>query len=158
MWKTAFKRFEVIWSAYAGHIGSNVLKAAFQKFYLVHSWIPWPTYKYIYCINVLIAGNDQPTISVTHFAPGTACHNPFSYEKFISNSWYEEVFHCTYNWHPINPAGLLLLCSHKDTWTFTSIFTTNIFESPSSFCFSNVMRYFNRVANFRHWNVFPATR
>ena len=35
MWKTAFKKFEVIWSAYAYHITSNYLKAVFHKFYLV---------------------------------------------------------------------------------------------------------------------------
>ena len=39
MWKTAFKKLEVIWSAGAGHITWNVLKAVFHKFYLVHTWI-----------------------------------------------------------------------------------------------------------------------
>ena len=33
LWKTIFKKFEVIWSV-------------FHKFYLVHSWIPWLTYTY----------------------------------------------------------------------------------------------------------------
>ena len=37
LWKTAFKKFEVVWSAYADHITSNILKAVFHKFYLVHS-------------------------------------------------------------------------------------------------------------------------
>ena len=39
MSKTAFEKFEVIWSAGADHITSNFLKAVFYKFYLVHSWI-----------------------------------------------------------------------------------------------------------------------
>ena len=34
MWKTAFKKFKVIWSAF--------LRAVFHKFYLVHSWVFWP--------------------------------------------------------------------------------------------------------------------
>ena len=38
MWKTAFKNFEGIWSAWADHIPSNFSKAVFHKFYLVHSW------------------------------------------------------------------------------------------------------------------------
>ena len=37
MWKTAFKKFEVIWSA-----TSDFLKAVFHKVYLVHSWILCP--------------------------------------------------------------------------------------------------------------------
>ena len=28
----------------ADHITLNFLKAVFHKFYLVHSWIPWPIY------------------------------------------------------------------------------------------------------------------
>ena len=40
MWKTPFKKFEVIWCA--DHITSNSLKTVFHKFYLVFSWIPWP--------------------------------------------------------------------------------------------------------------------
>ena len=38
LWKTAFKSFEVIWSA--KHTSN--LKVVFHKFYLDHSWIPWP--------------------------------------------------------------------------------------------------------------------
>ena len=30
----------------ADHITSNFLKAVFHKFYLVHSWIPWPIYPF----------------------------------------------------------------------------------------------------------------
>ena len=41
---TAFKKFEVISSALANHIISNFLKAVFHKFYLIHSWIPWPIF------------------------------------------------------------------------------------------------------------------
>ena len=36
-WKTAFKKFEVIWSAEADHITSNYLNAVFYKIYLVYS-------------------------------------------------------------------------------------------------------------------------
>ena len=36
LWKTAFKKFEVILSVYEDHITSNFLKAVFHKFYLVH--------------------------------------------------------------------------------------------------------------------------
>ena len=36
MWKTAFKNFEVIWSAWPY---SHFLEAVFHKFYLAHSWI-----------------------------------------------------------------------------------------------------------------------
>ena len=32
LWKTSFKKFEVIWSAEADYITSNFLKAVFQKF------------------------------------------------------------------------------------------------------------------------------
>ena len=38
-WKTAFKKFEVIGSAY---VTSNLLKAVFHKFHFVHSWIFCP--------------------------------------------------------------------------------------------------------------------
>ena len=48
LWKTAFKIFEVIWSALADLITSNFLKGVFHKFYLVRSWIPWPI-----CSNLL---------------------------------------------------------------------------------------------------------
>ena len=34
---TAFKKFEVMWSALADHITSKFLKAVFHTFYLVHS-------------------------------------------------------------------------------------------------------------------------
>ena len=37
MWKTAFKKFEVIWSAKADHITSDFLKAVFHKSYLFRS-------------------------------------------------------------------------------------------------------------------------
>ena len=40
MWKTAFKKFEGV----AHNNPSNFLKVVFHKFYLVHSWIPWPIY------------------------------------------------------------------------------------------------------------------
>ena len=43
-WKRAFKKFEVIWSAEAKHITSNIFKATFHKFHLVHSWILCPIY------------------------------------------------------------------------------------------------------------------
>ena len=33
MWKTAFKKLEVIWSAEANHITSNFLEAAYHEFY-----------------------------------------------------------------------------------------------------------------------------
>ena len=36
MWKTAFKKFEGVWSA------SNFFKGSHHKFYLVHSWILCP--------------------------------------------------------------------------------------------------------------------
>ena len=39
LWKVALKIFEVICFASADHITSNFLKALFQKFKLVHSWI-----------------------------------------------------------------------------------------------------------------------
>ena len=39
LWKTAFKKFKVIWSTSANHITSNFLKAVFHNFYLVHSGI-----------------------------------------------------------------------------------------------------------------------
>ena len=32
LWKTAFKKFEVIWSASADHIASHFLKPVFHKF------------------------------------------------------------------------------------------------------------------------------
>ena len=32
LWKTVFKKFEVIWSAQANHITSDFLKAVFHKF------------------------------------------------------------------------------------------------------------------------------
>ena len=35
LWKTVFKKFE------ADHITLNFLKAVFQQFYLVDSWIAW---------------------------------------------------------------------------------------------------------------------
>ena len=41
LWRTAFKKVEVIWSA-ADHITWNFLKAVFPKFHLVHSWIFYP--------------------------------------------------------------------------------------------------------------------
>ena len=34
LWKTAFKKLEVIQAAHADHITSNSLKAVFHKFYL----------------------------------------------------------------------------------------------------------------------------
>ena len=37
LWKTAFKKFEEVWSALSFHIPSNFLKVVFHKFYLVHS-------------------------------------------------------------------------------------------------------------------------
>ena len=42
MWKTAFKKFELMWHTLAYHINLNFLKTVFQKFYLVHSWILRP--------------------------------------------------------------------------------------------------------------------
>ena len=42
MWKTAFKKFEDIWSSFdRPYTPSNFLKALFHKFCLVHSWIIW---------------------------------------------------------------------------------------------------------------------
>ena len=40
MWKTAFKKFEGIWSA-----SSNFLKTVFHKFYLVHSGVLCPIWR-----------------------------------------------------------------------------------------------------------------
>ena len=37
LWKTAFKKFDVIWSAEEDHITGNFLKAVFHKFYFVLS-------------------------------------------------------------------------------------------------------------------------
>ena len=37
LWKTAIKKFELIWSAWADHITSNFLKAVFHKSHLVDS-------------------------------------------------------------------------------------------------------------------------
>ena len=37
LFKTTSKRFEVIWSAGADHITSDLLKTVFHKFSLVHS-------------------------------------------------------------------------------------------------------------------------
>ena len=51
MWKTAFRKSKVIWSAYADLITSNSLNAAFHKFYLVHSWIPWLLWTFTLCVN-----------------------------------------------------------------------------------------------------------
>ena len=34
MWKTAFKKFDVIWSVLTDHITSDFLKAVFHKFLL----------------------------------------------------------------------------------------------------------------------------
>ena len=45
MWKTAFKKSEVLRATSADHITSNFLKAVFHKFYLVHSWILWLIWK-----------------------------------------------------------------------------------------------------------------
>ena len=42
MWKTAFEKFEGIWSAQADHIPSIFLKAVFHRLYLVRSWIYCP--------------------------------------------------------------------------------------------------------------------
>ena len=47
LWKTAFKKFERIWSAWADNILSNFLKAVFHKFYLVHSGILCPKWSMI---------------------------------------------------------------------------------------------------------------
>ena len=44
LWKTAFKKFEVMWCAKADYITSNFLKAVFNKFHLVHSGIHCPNY------------------------------------------------------------------------------------------------------------------
>ena len=33
LWKTAFKKFGVIWSAQADHVTTNLSKAVFHKFY-----------------------------------------------------------------------------------------------------------------------------
>ena len=38
-------------SVQADHIILNFLKAVFHKFYLVYSWIPWPTYLSILSIS-----------------------------------------------------------------------------------------------------------
>ena len=45
LWKTGFKKFEGIWSAYADHIPSNFLKVVFHKYYLIHYWILCPKCK-----------------------------------------------------------------------------------------------------------------
>ena len=58
----AFKKFEVIWSTSADHITSSFLKAAFHKFYLVHSWILGLKWDYIITVLVLL-------ISVLLFPP-----------------------------------------------------------------------------------------
>ena len=47
MWKTVFKKIEVMPSASADHITPNFVKAVFHKFYLVHSWIFCPIYTVI---------------------------------------------------------------------------------------------------------------
>ena len=44
LWKTAFKRFEGVWSTLRFHTPSHFLKVVFHKFYLVHSWILCPLY------------------------------------------------------------------------------------------------------------------
>ena len=45
MWKAALKKFE--------NFTSIFLKAVFHKFYLVHSWIPWPTINDRECLQIL---------------------------------------------------------------------------------------------------------
>ena len=37
LWKTAFKKFEMIWSPEADHTTSNFLKTVFHKFCLLNS-------------------------------------------------------------------------------------------------------------------------
>ena len=61
--KTAFKKFEGIWSAKAYHLPSIFLKAVFHKYYFVHSWILYPN-----CISMFLR----------------SLHNRFSY---IVNEW-----------------------------------------------------------------------
>ena len=44
LWKTAFKKFQVLRSAWVRPYRLTFLKAVFHKFYLVHSWILCPIY------------------------------------------------------------------------------------------------------------------
>ena len=56
MWKLAFKKYEVIWSAQAKNITWNFLKAVFHNFYFVHSWILCPKHSHsgvFYSLNAL---------------------------------------------------------------------------------------------------------
>ena len=41
-WKTAFKKFQGVWSTYADDIPQSFLKAVFHKIYLGHSCILCP--------------------------------------------------------------------------------------------------------------------
>ena len=41
MWRTAFKNLK-----WYGLYSSNILKAVLYNLYMVHSWIPWPIWKF----------------------------------------------------------------------------------------------------------------
>ena len=83
MWKTACKKLEMIWSAYADHITLNFskavfhkfykihkfhtfLKAAFHNFYLAHSWIPSPRWSFL-PLNWICVSISIPKIEFQHF-------------------------------------------------------------------------------------------
>ena len=49
LWKTSFKKFEVIWSAGTDHITSEFLKAVFRKFYIIKYIVLYDLFWAVHC-------------------------------------------------------------------------------------------------------------
>ena len=78
MWKIAFKKFELIWSAEVDHITSNLLKAVFHKFSLVHYWILCPIFKICFTIfNIL----HESVKALIHFQSMLHFYTPWNHQK-----------------------------------------------------------------------------
>ena len=96
LWKTAFIKFEVIWSALAHQITSNFLKAVFHKFQLVHPWILTPIFW-----------------SSTYFCRWSRISETITFTTgFIGNNMKNKVY-ANFNWlesfRRNNPTGIYLL-------------------------------------------------
>ena len=119
---TAFKKFERVCSASAGHITWNFLKAVFHKFYLVHSGILCPISSRYHCRRFSPSQTDLPragleTLRICNkflFKKKKAKHQKL-FEIGISSKFHESLWNMktSSNCHVIK---VLFLFSWKFLW------------------------------------------
>ena len=100
MWKTVFKKVEVIWPAETDHITSSFSKTVFHKFYLVH----WPKYSVanaISSINVIQCNSHavpaRLNLNKSNHLQYNTCFSCFMVPQYFSTQYFCVVFYSAYD-------------------------------------------------------------